>query len=279
MSSNNPFVSVIITTFNGARFLAQAIESVRSQQYEPLEIIVIDDGSTDSTPEVAARYGDTIRYIFQQNSGAAMARNRGLAEVRGEVIAFLDVDDLWPEGKLELQIARLQQDPQLDIVSGRAQFVYLPGAAEPDILFEGANQTVTNVYLGAALFRPRVFEQVGPFDAQYRYGDDQDWFLRSREANVRMVILEQITLLYQLHATNMTRDKEAPQLELARILKRSLDRRRAKRAGKSGEAESLRPWSDHDEAPGRPSKRPPRSPQKAGTVAAAGDGQLQVIHK
>jgi glycosyltransferase involved in cell wall biosynthesis len=253
MRSNSPLVSVVIPVFNGSRFLAEAIESVRSQEYEPLEIIVVDDGSTDSTAEVAARYGDEIRYVFQQNSGAAAARNRGIAEARGEVIAFLDVDDLWPQGKLELQAERLLRDPELDIVSGRVQFVCLPGAAEPDIEFESANQTLTNAYLGAALFRRRVFDYVGLFDTAFRYSDDQDWFLRAREVNARMVILEQTTLLYRLHETNMTRDKAAPQLELARILKRSLERRRAAKPG--GEAESLRPWSDHDEAPGRPSKR------------------------
>ncbi len=270
MSSNRPFVSVIIPVFNGSRFLAEAIESARSQDYEPLEIIVVDDGSTDSTAEVAARYGDEIRYIFQQNGGPAVARNRGIAEARGEVIAFLDVDDLWPGGKLELQVARLLQDARLDIVSGRVQFVCLPGAAQPDIEFESANQTLTNAYLGAALFRRRAFERVGLFDAAYRYSDDQDWFLRAREANAPMVILEQITLVYRLHDTNMTRDNAAPQLELAKILKRSLDRRRAKHGG---EAESLRPWSDHDEAPGRPSKRQ-RPLYEAGARSSPGGDEL-----
>jgi GT2 family glycosyltransferase len=141
------------------------------------------------------------------------------------------------------------------------QFICLPGAAQPDIAFEGANRTLTNAYLGAALFRRRAFDQVGLFDATYRYSDDQDWFLRAREVNAPMAILEQVTLLYRLHETNMTRDNRAPELELAVILKRSLDRRRAKH---NGAPESLRPWSDHDEAPGRPSKR-----QRTGAPASA----------
>ncbi len=266
MSMDKPLVSVIMPVFNGGRFLAEAIESVRAQKYGPLEIIVVDDGSTDSTADVAARHQAHIRYVFQHNAGAPVARNRGIAEARGEIIAFLDVDDLWPAGKLELQVARLVRDPDLDIVSGRVQFVCLPGAAQPDIEFESHNQTLTNAYLGAALFRRRAFDRVGLFDARYRYSDDQDWFLRAREGNTSMVILEQITLLYRLHETNMTRDNRAPELELAAILKRSLDRRRTSGGG------VLRPWSDYDEAPSRPSKRQ-RLPAKAGTGASEGGDQ------
>ena len=105
----HPFVSVITPVHNGARFLAEAVESVERQGYEPLEIIVVDDGSTDDTPRVIAELGDRVLALRQENAGPAAARNRAIAAARGDVLAFCDADDTWPEGKLDAQLARLAQ--------------------------------------------------------------------------------------------------------------------------------------------------------------------------
>ena len=108
-----PLVSCIVPAFNGERFLAEAIESILAQSYSNVPIIVVDDGSTDATPQVAARFEDRITYVRQENAGPATARNRGLKEVEGEFIAFLDADDLWEENKLERQLARFRERPEL----------------------------------------------------------------------------------------------------------------------------------------------------------------------
>jgi len=109
-------ISVIIPAYNHARYLAEAIDSVLAQTYAPLEIIVVDDGSTDGTPAVAASYGDRIRYIRQENAGVGAARNNGIAAARGEYLAFLDSDDIWLPEKLEREIALFDADPQLGFV-------------------------------------------------------------------------------------------------------------------------------------------------------------------
>src|SRR5438034_9298591 len=109
-------VSVIIPTYNYARYLAAAIESALAQTYAPLEIIVVDDGSTDDTLRILGAYGNRLRVLRQANQGAGAARNAGIAAARGEYVAFLDSDDLWHPRKLELQLARFASDPDLGLV-------------------------------------------------------------------------------------------------------------------------------------------------------------------
>ncbi|MBD3561475.1 glycosyltransferase family 2 protein, partial [Planktothrix sp. FACHB-1355] len=121
MEDNSLFVSAIIPVYNGEKYLAEAIKNVKNQDYQPLEIIVIDDGSTDRTPEVAAAFKDSIRYVSQPNSGPAAARNHGIRIANGDVIAFLDVDDLWSDDKLKLQANYLANNPSVGIVQGLIQ--------------------------------------------------------------------------------------------------------------------------------------------------------------
>ena len=105
MNSEKPLVSVIMPVYNGAAFLTGAIDNIRRQNYEPLEIIIVDDGSTDSTGQIVASFGSDIRYVYQANQGPAAARNHGLRLATGDLIAFLDVDDLWAENRfVQLEI-------------------------------------------------------------------------------------------------------------------------------------------------------------------------------
>ena len=244
-----PLLSAIVPAYNAARFLPAAVESIRRQDYAPLEILIIDDGSTDDTPAVAAQLGTDIRYLRQQNAGPSAARNLGLRSARGEFIGFLDADDLWPAGKVSVQLARLLAQPELDAVLGRIQYLALPGRDLPDYAFEGPDNTITHVHLGSGLFRRRAFEQVGGFDESIRFCEDVDWFLRARERDLQMLILRSTTLSYRLHESNMTLQREEPDRLLAPVLKRSMDRRRAT----GGEARSLPRWMSYDEwSPGRP---------------------------
>ncbi|HEY2324319.1 MAG TPA: glycosyltransferase family A protein, partial [Thermoanaerobaculia bacterium] len=102
-------VSVVIPSYNYARYLGEAIDSALAQTLPPLEVIVVDDGSTDETSEVLATYADRIRVLRQKNSGVAVARNSGIAAAHGEYVAFLDADDIWLPRKLELQMARFDE--------------------------------------------------------------------------------------------------------------------------------------------------------------------------
>lgn len=240
---SRPLLSVVIPCYNAARFLPEAVASVLAQRYEPLEILVIDDGSTDATPEIAPGLGPEVRYLRQENRGPSSARNLGLREARGELIAFLDADDLWPEGKLDLQVGRLLEDPALDVVSGRVRYVLLPGGRIPDLRFEGPDRTLPGIYIGAAIYRRRAFEIVGPFDETLHYSEDHDWFLRAREADLKMLVLAEVTLLYRMHDSNMTRHVPQRNLIQALVIHKSLQRRRQK----SGVAVDLPSWSSYDE--------------------------------
>ena len=102
-----PLVSIIIPTYNCARYLPEAVNSALGQTCNSLEVIIIDDGSADETQEVLKPYSDRILYLYQANKGVSAARNRGIAMAQGEFIAFLDADDVWLPEKLEKQLACL----------------------------------------------------------------------------------------------------------------------------------------------------------------------------
>jgi glycosyltransferase involved in cell wall biosynthesis len=241
---DQPLVSVIIPAYNGEAYLAEAIESIRRQNYHPLEIIIVDDGSTDCTAQIATSFKGEVRYAYQPNSGGpAAGRNRGLKMARGNVIGFLDQDDLWSENKLELQLECMANDPALEIVLGRTQIMRLTGFVEGKPKFEFFSEPLTNVLLGSALFKKRVFDKVGLFDETLPISDDLDWFMRARERNVSMVVLEQVTLFYRLHQHNVIHNTLARDHDFIRALKKSLDRRRQQG---DGTVASVPRFSDFD---------------------------------
>jgi glycosyltransferase involved in cell wall biosynthesis len=242
--AQNPLISVVIPVFNGEKYLGEAIESIRQQGYVPLEVIIVDDGSTDGTARLVKHLGTDIQYIYQDNKGTAAARNTGLRAVKGDIIAFLDADDLWPDDKFALQIPRLKDDPELDIVLGRIQYVCLPGAEEPKHRFEEPDYTLTNVHLGSGLFRKTIFDEVGYFDEEMRFNEDMDWFFRALEQDVSMVIIKEVTLIYRLHQDNLTRGRGNKHQGLFKTLKKSLDRRRSR---DGDQVQPLKRWSDFDE--------------------------------
>jgi glycosyltransferase involved in cell wall biosynthesis len=256
MTGRENLVSVIIPAFNAASFLPHAVASIDRQGYDPVEIIVVNDGSTDDTEKVARNLPSVGHYFYQENKGPAAARNHGLKHARGEFIAFLDADDEWPAGKLDLQLGRLRAEPRLDVVLGRIQYISLPGAEVLDLPFETEDRTLTHVHLGSGVYRKSVFDRVGLFEESLRYSEDVDWFMRAREEDISMVILGNVTLLYQLHAGNMTRQMNSERSNLAKVMRRSLERRRRRGAGHSIE---LKPWSHYDET-GRTRVRPPGNP-------------------
>jgi glycosyltransferase involved in cell wall biosynthesis len=221
-----PLVSVVIPVFNGEAFLRDAIESVLTQKYSPLEIIIVDDGSIDGTETVARSFAETVRYLRQANKGPAAARNRGIEYAQGSLIAFTDADDVWPETKLELQLPYLISDPAIEIVMGQIQQVSLSGTVNGQTQAEESTEPAFSVNLGSAIIRRSVFERVGLFDETMRYSEDVDWFMRAREAGAVIVTIDAVTLFYRQHEQNMTRGKSTSELNVLKALKRSLDRRR-----------------------------------------------------
>ena len=237
-----PLVSVVIPVFNGERFLREAVQSVLDQKYSPIEIIIVDDGSTDGTAAVARSLGETVRYLHQANQGPAAARNRGIEQAQGGLIAFADADDLWPSGKLEVQLPYLVNDPAIEIVMGRIQQVRLSKTVNGQTHAEEFAEPAFSVNLGSAVIRKSVFERVGLFDESMRYSEDVDWFMRAREAGAAIITIDVVTLLYRQHEENMTRGKSTSQLNVLKALKRSLDRRRER----TGVASALPNFKESD---------------------------------
>jgi glycosyltransferase involved in cell wall biosynthesis len=181
-------VSVIIPTFNYARFLGEAIDSALAQSYAPLEIIVVDDGSTDATSEVLAAYGDRIRVLRQKNEGVAMARNAGIAAARGDYLAFLDSDDAWYPRKLELQMPRFEAEPALGLVHCGAETIDSAGrmlsastggmegrVAEAMLRMD---REVINPQGSSIVVPKRVAEEIGGFDPRLPPSEDWDFCYR-----------------------------------------------------------------------------------------------------
>ena len=234
------FVSVIIPAHNSASFLAEAVASILGQGHHPLEIVIVDDGSTDDTGAVAAGLQSgadgQIRVVSQPQAGPAAARNRGIGLARGSMIGFLDADDLWPEGSLECRLAPFLANTSLAVVLGRSRFLWMPeGEGHAG---EVSLEAFPSPLLGSALFRRSAFDEVGVFNPDLRYSEDVDWFLRARERGIALVTIEPATLLYRRHLSNMTRGKSVTDLQVMEVLKRSLDRRR-----QSGVARPLPPMS------------------------------------
>ena len=221
-----PLLSVVIPVHDGAAFVREAIESVRAQAYPRLEIIVVDDASEDDTEAIVRSLPyDLCYYDFRTNLGPAEARNRGIREAAGDFIAFLDVDDFWPDGNLRRLVKILLADPSLDFVQGKPRLLELD--ANDGVYREtGAHQEPFPHYIGTSLFRRSVFGKVGPFDRTLRFGEDSDWYLRAAELEIRREEVDDVTLCVRRHGGNMTWGKTQLELNLLKVFKGRLDRKR-----------------------------------------------------
>jgi glycosyltransferase involved in cell wall biosynthesis len=221
-------VGVVIPVRDGERYLVETLESVLTQTCPPEDVVVIDDGSRDKTAGVAERYAPQVRCVSQLPQGIGAARNRGVAEVHGDLLAFLDGDDLWPADRLERQLDAFSGDPSPDLVFGHIeQFVSpdLDTAASAELRCPDAPQPA---FLANTMLVPRtVWEQVGPFSTTVIRSEFLDWFLRARELGLREAMIPDVVLRRRLHAANHGRVMHDSAGEYARILKHALDRRRA----------------------------------------------------
>jgi glycosyltransferase involved in cell wall biosynthesis len=220
-------ISCIVPVFNGELYLAEALDSILSQTHRRVEIIIVDDGSTDQTASVMSRYSDQACLLHQENAGPAAARNRGLRQARGEFVAFLDADDLWHPEKLERQLGRFRARPELDISVTYVQNFWVPGLEKEKARYQNHRfaQPLPGYATQALLARRVVFDRVGDFDTSVRVVDDTDWFLRAIEGGAVIEILTDVLVQRRLHQGNLTRSALA-QDELMRLLKNLLDKKR-----------------------------------------------------
>ncbi len=223
----NSLISCIVPVFNGERYLAEALDSILNQTYRPIEIIVVDDGSTDQTPSVIKQYGERIRALWQENAGPAAARNKGLGEACADFVAFLDADDLWYPEKLERQFARFCARAELDLCITQVQNFWVPELEKEKrhYLDHRFSQPLPGYATQALLARRVLFDRVGRFDSSLRACDDTDWFLRTIDHGAVIDMLPEILVHRRLHSKNLSRTALAYDA-LAHVLKSSLERRR-----------------------------------------------------
>jgi glycosyltransferase involved in cell wall biosynthesis len=214
-------VSVIVPAYNAEPFIGEALDSAFAQHYDPLEVIVVDDGSSDRTAEVASCYD--VQLIRQPNRGPAAARNAGLALARGEYFAILDADDIWPDDRLSVLIDALSAGAGIAI--GLTEFFVTPGEPTPAHYPFGLPNPLGG-HMVAVLARRSVVEMIGPYNEEFRLSEDIDWFMRAREAGVAIVSVDRVVTRYRIHARNTSRDKEAVRAMWLRVLRSSLARRR-----------------------------------------------------
>lgn len=217
-------VSVIIPAYNAETYLGEALESVFAQTAPAFEIIVVDDGSTDSTAAIAKKY-DAVRYVHQQNAGISATRNRGIELARGNVFALLDADDVWLPQKLEWQLAALQNNV---MVFGYVQeFISpeLPREIQDKLRCE--TEPKAGVLPSALLVTRDAFLRVGFFETQWRAGEFANWMLRAHEAGLKKIMLPELVARRRIHTSNNGIRQRAEFNAYARMIKASLERRRA----------------------------------------------------
>jgi len=223
-----PLVSCIVPVHNGERFLSATLNSALGQTHRPLEVVVVDDGSDDGTPEVAASFAASVRYIREARQGPAAARNRGIHEAQGDFICFLDADDLWHADKTRRQLSSIGPHPMT-----RISLTYIrnfEGDPAPDSpVFSPALQADdVPGYTACSFLAPRpLFDRVGLFDARLKHSSFADWILRARRHAVETVMIEESLVYRRLHDSNRSRrHAQRSRDEYLMLLKHSLDQKR-----------------------------------------------------
>lgn len=232
MSAQIPFVTVVIPAFNAERYITQALDSVLHQAGGTFECIVVDDGSKDQTRAVVERYclaacrGPRVRYEFQANAGPATARNRGIELATGEFVAFLDADDVWDPHKCAVQMARLNERPELVACAAHVRNFFSEDSGAPP---HGGTPPGEVVTLGTTLIvRPSLFDAVGMLNPQYWHRDLQDLLVRAEDRGFKIEILPDVLAQRRIHSNNMSNHRSgADHLELIAITRARHARRRA----------------------------------------------------
>lgn len=237
-----PKVSVIIPVYNQDLFIGQAIDSVFAQTHEDYEIIVVNDGSTDETGQILDRYGNRIRVVNQKNKGLAAARNTGLRFARGEMIGFLDADDLWYPEMLSTTVSHLTKNPDIDLVCGAWDLIDKSGqtirkANKPSTVrariradFLGAIALGNLFPVHAVLVRRNCFECCGFFDTALRAMEDWDLWLRMAAHGHKIDFIDVPIARYRRHDGCMTLDPQRMESSFHKVLSKLFaDERNASR--------------------------------------------------
>ena len=222
-----PLISVIMPVKNGSKFIEAALSSVFKNITLEDEVIVVDDGSDDDTIQkidaLSTRCKRPIQVIKTIDAGPARARNLAIDIAKGELITFLDHDDLWPKDRMKTHLNFFNDDTSIDLVVGKVQ------AFENAINGRRVNiaKKIHHVHLGATTFKRSVFDAMKGFKPEYLFSEDLDLFTRIRESNFKFYFDNKIALYYRRHESNMTNDSNQKIMQFTlKALLDSVKRRR-----------------------------------------------------
>ena len=225
--SENPLISFVVPVHNGAQYLAAAVESLLAQTYSNVEILVIDDGSTDESASVARSFGEKIRFFEQESQGVWKTRNDGIGYAKADFLALHDADDLAVPQRAEIQMQALQANPQIGFVFGH--MIEFNGAALPaiDSLAESTEEKIEGICPGTALIRREVFDRVGEFERTWNVAGFLDWFMRAKDSGVEFLTVPEVVLARRVHSENSTLKEKTdlPQQYLS-VIRAGIARRR-----------------------------------------------------
>jgi glycosyltransferase involved in cell wall biosynthesis len=221
-------VSVIIAAYNAEAYIAEAVASVLGQTIPPDEVIVIDDGSTDGTRNVLRKFGQRITVLTQDNSGQAVAVNKALATAQGELIGFCDADDLWTLRKLELQLALLERQSDVEAVFGKVEQFVSPDV--PDAQRERLKPAIAimpSELKQCMLIRRAVLDRTGPFDESLPATFFIAWLGRAKQSGLKSAHVDDIVVRRRLHLGNGGRtNTDAQNRETLLALRKAIKPRR-----------------------------------------------------
>jgi glycosyltransferase involved in cell wall biosynthesis len=222
-----PTVTAAIPVRNGAAYLDEAIESVLAQSRPCEQVVVVDNGSSDASAEIAAGFGPPVEVVSEPRAGIGPARNAAVGAARGDFLAFLDADDLWEPGKTELQLAAFAARPDLQLVFGHMlQFASPDLGADAAAALRLPGEPQPGLHVCAMLARREAVEAIGPWPEEVRVSDGLSFLLRARELDLAHSMLAETVTLRRVHGANHSFRNRGERAEFARHLKRSLDRRR-----------------------------------------------------
>jgi glycosyltransferase involved in cell wall biosynthesis len=226
---NSKLVSVIIPVFNSEKYVEEAITSVLSQTYKNIELICINDKSTDNSLSVLESFGNRIILINNEtNCGTAESRNKGIRLARGEYLAFIDNDDVWESNKLEAQMKHFQNNPDLDVsICHMRNFISPETSEEVKKLRYCPPDPLPGYIPSTIVVKKPSFENAGYFDSRWKNGESFAWIMQAQDAGLKFGILDDVLVKRRIHENNKgALDVSTSKSEYLKIIRESVDRRR-----------------------------------------------------
>jgi glycosyltransferase involved in cell wall biosynthesis len=222
----NPMVSIIIPGYNAEKYLFEALSSLTGDDFQPREIIVVDDGSTDKSAEIVGEFNE-IKYFYQTNKGVSVARNFGIEHSNADFITFIDADDVWIPGRIQQGLSYFMKNPETDFVLGMSRRFLDDGFEKPSNMPQewfDHPQFASNT--GVLMARRHCFSKVGGFNPGFKRGEDTEWIQRARDLGLIMERMPVLFLKQRVHEENTEARKTPDVKNFLKLMRESVQRKK-----------------------------------------------------